>query len=199
MANRTPKKTVDPPADAVPPLRWNGDPLPRLARESLQLATPSPISACRPHRRHRRGRLGRPCLYNERTGRLIDGHARRKVALDQGAEQVPVLVGNWSEEQEKKILATLDPMAAMAEEADKSQLEALLAEVHTDSQALKDLLSDLGKGDGVVSSAEGETREGGETLPEKFQVLVECDSEQHQRELLERFATEGLTCRSLIY
>lgn len=32
------------------------------------------------------------CLYNERTGRLIDGQARRKVALEQGAELIPVLI-----------------------------------------------------------------------------------------------------------
>ena len=32
------------------------------------------------------------CLFNERTGRLIDGHARRKVAIEQGCEKVPVLV-----------------------------------------------------------------------------------------------------------
>ena len=67
------------------------------------------------------------CLYNEATGRLIDGHARRKVALDQGTERVPVLVGSWTEGQEKKILATLDPLAAMAS-ADADRLDALLRE-----------------------------------------------------------------------
>ncbi len=55
------------------------------------------------------------CPFNEATGRLIDGHARRKVALDQGAERVPVLVGRWSPEQEAMSLATLDPLAALAE------------------------------------------------------------------------------------
>src|SRR5260370_23230818 len=35
-------------------------------------------------------------LYNERTKRLIDGHARKKVS----SGKVPVLVGSWSEEQE---------------------------------------------------------------------------------------------------
>src|SRR5260370_41634912 len=49
------------------------------------------------------------CLYNERTGRLIDGHARQKIALAQGTDKVPVLIGDWTEEQEAKILATLDP------------------------------------------------------------------------------------------
>jgi DNA modification methylase len=71
------------------------------------------------------------CLYNERTKRLIDGHARRKVALEQGAEKVPVLVGSWTEEQERTILATLDPLSAMAE-ADKGKLEDLLKSITAD-------------------------------------------------------------------
>ena len=81
-------------------------------------------------------------LYNERTGRLIDGHGRRKVALDQGCPLVPVLVGSWSEAQEAKILATLDPLAGLAQ-ADGPKLEALLAEVETDSAALNALLDGL--------------------------------------------------------
>ncbi len=88
------------------------------------------------------------CLFNERTGRLIDGHARRKAALDQGTELVPVLVGNWSEEQEKKILATLDPLAAMAE-ADAGKLEALLSQVQTDSEAIQAMLSGLAESNAV--------------------------------------------------
>lgn len=82
------------------------------------------------------------CLYNERTKRLIDGHARRKVAIAQGSDKVPVLVGDWSEEDEKKILATLDPLAAMAE-ADKGALDKLLAEVSTQSEAINAMLEDL--------------------------------------------------------
>lgn len=89
------------------------------------------------------------CLYNERTQRLIDGHARRKVALSQGSEKVPVLVGNWTEEQEKKILATLDPLASMAE-ADKDRLDALLRDVHTGSEALQQMLTDLAEKSGVI-------------------------------------------------
>lgn len=68
-------------------------------------------------------------LYNERTKRLIDGHARKKTPkklLVNG--KVPVLIGSWTEEQEKIILASLDPIANLA---------------GTDSQALKDLLLGL--------------------------------------------------------
>ena len=82
------------------------------------------------------------CLYNEATGRLIDGHARRKIAQQQGCERVPVLVGSWTEEQEAKILATLDPIAGMAE-ADPVKLEELLRDVQTSSQAVADLLAEL--------------------------------------------------------
>jgi DNA modification methylase len=76
-------------------------------------------------------------LYNERTGRLIDGHLRKKVAKK--TEKMPVLVGSWSEEEEAKILLTLDPLGAMAQ-ADADRLEALLETVHRDGPALDDLL-----------------------------------------------------------
>src|SRR5215472_8097602 len=70
------------------------------------------------------------CLFNERTGRLIDGHLRRQLAQDQGCERIPVLIGSWDEATEAKILATLDPIGELAE-ADSSKLEALLREVST--------------------------------------------------------------------
>ncbi len=82
------------------------------------------------------------CLFNEATGRLIDGHARRKVALEQGCERVPVLVGSWSEADEAKILATLDPIGALATRGDAA-LRALLADVQTQSGAVGALLSTL--------------------------------------------------------
>lgn len=82
------------------------------------------------------------CLFNEATGRLIDGHARRKVAIEQGAATVPVLVGSWTPEQEAKILATLDPVGGMAT-ADPVALDALLREVNTGCAELQKMLDDL--------------------------------------------------------
>jgi hypothetical protein len=89
------------------------------------------------------------CLFNERTGRLIDGHLRRKVGQARGDEKIPVLVGNWTEEQEATILASLDPIGAMAT-ADTAKLEALLREVGTDSEALQQMLDDLARDAGIV-------------------------------------------------
>jgi hypothetical protein len=92
-------------------------------------------------------------LYNERTGRLIDGHARKKIS--QGKEKVPVLVGNWTEEQEKKILATLDPIASMAE-ADTAKLDALLREIQTDSQPIQEMLATLAADSGILDNGNGQ-------------------------------------------
>jgi hypothetical protein len=97
------------------------------------------------------------CLYNERTGRLIDGHARRKIALAKGCKKVPVLIGSWDEATEAKILATLDPIGTLAE-ADAAKLEALLGEVSTSSAALQQLLDTLACDCGIAPAvAEGLT------------------------------------------
>jgi hypothetical protein len=66
-------------------------------------------------------------LVNERTGRMLDGHARREIALA-GNQAVPVLIGDWSEEQERLILAGLDPSGWTAI-ADRRKYEALLSGV----------------------------------------------------------------------
>src|SRR5262249_41954799 len=84
-------------------------------------------------------------LFNERTKRLIDGHARKKVSP---GKKVPVLIGSWSEEEEQKILATLDPIAAMAT-ADHESLAALLRNVQTGSQAITDLLNQLAQDNNI--------------------------------------------------
>jgi hypothetical protein len=63
-------------------------------------------------------------LMNGRTGKLLDGHARREIALAKGGP-VPVLIGDWSEEEERAILGYLDPTGWTAV-SDRSKLEALL-------------------------------------------------------------------------
>lgn len=77
-------------------------------------------------------------LYNEQTGRLIDGHARKAIAGKTG--RVPVLVGSWSEADERKILATLDPLGALAE-TDSDAVTKLLSQVTTASTALREMLA----------------------------------------------------------
>jgi len=49
-------------------------------------------------------------IVNRRTGRLIDGHLRVGLALELKEPQVPVLYVDLSEEEEKLVLASLDPI-----------------------------------------------------------------------------------------
>ena len=99
-------------------------------------------------------------LFNERTGRLIDGHARREVTPP--GEKVPVLVGSWSEADEAVILATLDPLAAMAL-ADAPALDALLKSLTVNDQALSEMLARLAEDTGLGD--EGDWADAAALLP----------------------------------
>jgi hypothetical protein len=63
---------------------------------------------------------------------IVDGHLRAETTPD---AQVPVLVVDLDDKEADKVLATFDPLAAMAE-PDEEQLAALLKGIETDSEAL---------------------------------------------------------------
>lgn len=94
----------------------------------------------------RDGGVVRPLVVNGRTGYLVDGHLRREVLIDLHgpAYRVPVLIGDWSEEQELELLAGIDGVAQMAE-ADPEALDGLLAELREAGAGddLGDLLASL--------------------------------------------------------
>lgn len=75
---------------------------------------------------------------------LIDGHLRCSETPD---EKVPVLVLDVTEEEAKVLLATIDPLAAMAE-ADAGKLDALLAEVGSVTPEVDAMLAELAGIDG---------------------------------------------------
>lgn len=84
-------------------------------------------------------------IYNTRTKRLIDGHARRaKVEEQLGKETaVPVLCVDIDEADELKALATYDPIGAMAI-ADQGKLNKLLESTAATSGGLNKLLDEIG-------------------------------------------------------
>jgi len=73
------------------------------------------------------------------TLELIDGHLRAETV---GDTAVPVLVLDVDEAEADKLLATLDPLAAMAT-VDADALASLVATVETDSEALRQMIDDL--------------------------------------------------------
>ena len=70
---------------------------------------------------------------------LVDGHLRAEVAPD---ALVPVLVLDVDEREALTLLATLDPLAAMAG-ADADLIHGLVAEVETENRAVREMLASL--------------------------------------------------------
>ncbi len=132
--------------------------------------------------------------HSERNGgrlTLIDGHLRRHdYDLDW-----PTLILDVSDAEADLLLATHDPLAALAE-YDKPKLDALLQEVRAKSPAVVGMLKNLAK-------QAGDEKEGKDKPPvlppEKFEVLVACQDEAHQREVYDRLTGEGLKCRVLTF
>ena len=124
---------------------------------------------------------------------LIDGHLRAETSPDQ---PVPVLILDVDEAEADKLLATLDPLAAMAG-SDDAKLAGLLQTVKTGSVALQEMLTRLAGDARAVPQAEM-PKDGAPNLETRYAIVVNCDSEQQQLELLEQFERSGLDCRALV-
>lgn len=80
-------------------------------------------------------------VVNRTTGHLIDGHLRVEMARGKG-EPVPYVEVELSQEEEEMVLATLDPLGALAT-TDQDALSALLARLNPNDEALVTLLDRL--------------------------------------------------------
>jgi hypothetical protein len=79
---------------------------------------------------------------NQRTGFVVDGHARIEEAISRHEKTVPVLYVDLSPEEERLVLASFDPISAMAIH-DQERLNELLEDMHVDDVGLQSLLDSL--------------------------------------------------------
>ncbi len=127
------------------------------------------------------------------TLQLIDGHLRAETTPD---VEVPVLVLDLDEREATKLLALHDPLAGMAE-ANEEAITDLLNQVETESDAVKTLIDQmLGETESAAEDAESEDSPL-PTIPEAFQVVIECRDEAEQQTVFERMTGEGYECRLL--
>ena len=123
---------------------------------------------------------------------LLDGHLRAELTPE---ALVPVLVLDVSDDEALKLLATLDPLAAMAE-TNAEMLRGLLGDVQTESQGLRALLDSLAAENPLERDLREQSLEE-MTIPASFQVVVQCDDEAQQQSVFERLTAEGFKCRVL--
>jgi hypothetical protein len=83
-------------------------------------------------------------IENANTGTLIDGHARIVLALRKGDDTpVPYVQVDLTPEEEAVILATFDPISAMAF-TDRAKLDELLHQVNSDDERVQQMLASIG-------------------------------------------------------
>jgi hypothetical protein len=124
---------------------------------------------------------------------LIDGHLRAETTPD---SVVPVLELDVDEAEADKILLTHDPLAGMATVSEE-HLHSLLAEVQTESEAVRSLFETLAS-DTSTEVFDHELVIPREVhIPDSYQVVVECRDEEDQQAVFERMRTEGYRCRVL--
>jgi ParB-like chromosome segregation protein Spo0J len=122
------------------------------------------------------------------TLELIDGHLRAELSP---ASEVPVLVLDLDDAEAAQLLALHDPLAAMAD-MNQELLDDLLAEVETRNEALRKELDALASPIDV-QPVNDETTEA--RIPDIYQVVVECRSEEEQQTVYESLKAEGHRCR----
>jgi DNA modification methylase len=87
-------------------------------------------------------------LVNRTTGNVVDGHLRIDLALARDEPTVPVTYVELTEGEEALVLATLDPIGAMAN-AEANALATLLNGLEPADEALRALLDDLTREQGI--------------------------------------------------
>jgi hypothetical protein len=108
-----------------------------------------------------------------------------------------VLVLDLDEREAAKLLAVHDSLAGMAE-ANGEVLAELLDQVETESDAIQALL------DGMLGESNAPIKDDTPcdkaevSVPESYQVVIECRSEAEQQTVFERMTADGYTCRLLM-
>lgn len=113
---------------------------------------------------------------------LIDGHLRADVL---GDELVPVGILDVTPEEADKILATLDPLAGLAN-VDEEALQALINGLSFNDQSVTDMLEELlTVSEGPVPDFDELTDEYGDPSPEDFWPVITVKVAPETKELFD--------------
>lgn len=136
-----------------------------------------------------------PILCDEKDG-VLAGHGRLLAGRELGLAQVPVIVARgWSAAQ-KKAYRLADNQSALLSAWDAEILRTEIGDLREQgiSLELAGFTPDSLRGIFPRSAEERRVVEG----DPHFEIVITCDDEEHQRELLEQLTGDGLKCRALI-
>lgn len=134
----------------------------------------------------------RPIVVSRRSGYIIKGHGAWQAARAAGWGRVPVELQDYESEAAELTDLLADNQLARYSESNPELLDQLLAELksHGGDPELAGLFHEL----------EEIAAEAAPLIPEAptFQILITCQNEQQQINLLLDLTAEGESCRALI-
>lgn len=139
------------------------------------------------------------------TGYILAGNHRYLAARHAGAKEIPIAWVDVDDDEALRILLAdnrTNDLASYDDHVLAELLQGLMTETGTldgtgyDGDALDELLADLAREDEEEDQDLAADQTG--QLTEQYQILVTCQSEWQQAQLLERLSEEGYECRALI-
>jgi ParB-like chromosome segregation protein Spo0J len=145
----------------------------------------------------------KPIVANRATRQIAAGNGTYLAAQQLGWTHLAVV---WVEQDAASHLgySLADNRTAELASWDEEMLQALLLEVEADSPDLyaELLLGELRQEADEAETSEQEAAEEPDASPQlgqmEYRIVILCEGEQQQCELLERFEQEGLQCRALV-
>ena len=124
--------------------------------------------------------------------KLIDGHLRRDIDPDM---EVEVEVLDVNEDEARELLLSIDPLVALGQ-MQEQLYERLRQNTATSQPELEAFWQDVARQN--EEELAGMRKPIAQTVPEQYMLLVMCQDEKEQLELLARFQGEGLECKVLL-
>ena len=135
--------------------------------------------------------FGAPILARTADRMVIAGHTRLKAAIQLGLDRVPVRFLDL-DPAEARLLALADNRFGELAQWDDETLRRVLAEMKEGEIVFLDFDSS------IFDADEEELFADPETITEGWSVLVECDTEENQAEVMQHLEDGGFPCRALI-
>jgi len=143
-----------------------------------------------------------PIVARREDGMVIAGHTRLKAARSLGMDIVPVRYLDI-DPTEAQLLAIADNKVGEIATWDDAALADILRDLDV-GEATEGLGFDAQELDLLINGAEAVSENhddedwSDQTVPEAWQVLVECNDEAEQLRVMESLLMDGVKCRALI-
>ena len=128
-------------------------------------------------------------------GTVVAGNMRLRAARELGWSEVPTFVADLDEARAREWM--LRDNAAYGD-----WVPGMLADTIAEAAAAGQTTDHFGFTPAEVRNflkkSAGEAQNAAQSLPQVFGVVIDCDTEHQQAELLERFDSEGLRARALL-